>query len=129
MESPTQRQSDINIILDFAHRDALSMAVEDSTGPWELLWDLFQQFPDSDQSFLKLIAQLSLIELAYTDQICIVRWNPESNIEEELTPAGLISALWLPETWNADVSGLTPHLRFYATSAGRDIYSSRAVRA
>jgi hypothetical protein len=129
MESPAQGQPDFRMMLNVALKEALSMAVEDSTGPWELLWDLRQQFPASNQSVLTLVARQSLIELAYTGLIRVVRWNPETNDEEELVPADLISALWLPGTWDTNASGVAPHIRFYATPAGQEAYYSHTIPA
>lgn len=129
MASSAQGQSDIRMMVDVAIREALGMAVEDSTGPWELLWDLEQRFPNANRQLLESISQTVLFSLTLGGQIQIVRWDPESDAEEVLRPTIAFSALKASESWNPDGSGNQPHLRFYATRAGREAYFEHAVRA
>lgn len=129
MASSAQGQPDIRIVVEFALREALGMAVEDSTGPWELLWDLLQRFPDANRQFLELVSQMVLFGLALDEQICVVRWHPVTDTEDVLTSSLAFSALREPETWDADRSGNESHLRFYATPAGRETYFTRTVHA
>jgi hypothetical protein len=116
-------------MIEVALREALSMAVDDSTGPWELLWDLGQQFPDTNRQLLESISLTVLFSLTLGGQIQIVRWDPETDDEEVLTSSLAFTALRTAEPWNADRSGNEPHLRFYATEAGREAYFARTVHA
>jgi hypothetical protein len=116
------------MMIEIALRDALGMAIEDSTGPWELLWDLRQRFPTGDDRALTLIASLALYQLAVRNQIRIIRWNPELNTEKEITTTELLSILMLSDTWAADRPGNVSHIRFYATAVGQDVYNASAIQ-
>jgi len=102
------------------------MGVEDSTGPWELLWWLRDRFPDEDEPNLLAVAQAALTQLVRDGLIQLVSWDPDTNTERGLDRAESERVVRGREPWDG-CGPLQPHVRFTATAAGERAYYAHAL--
>lgn len=103
-------------------REALSMATEDVSGIWELVWAINTELPGTEPDVRFLLAQYLLLDLLFDGLVRLVRWNPITGKERAIPLYEAIHVVADARSWSPPEQGTDEQLRFHSTSKGDEAY-------